>query len=80
VQKIHRCYIEGFHFTKLYENEMKLSEIQGDERNSIFVASLPDMIVQTPPFGRDRCRYGGRFRALKISCELKKKAKINENC
>jgi hypothetical protein len=43
--------------------DVKVSEIQGDEKVA-FAASLPDMPVETPLFGRDRCRYVGRDAAL----------------
>jgi hypothetical protein len=42
---------------------MKVSEIQGEEK-VVSAASLPDMPVETPLFGRDRCRCIGRVAVL----------------
>jgi hypothetical protein len=42
---------------------MKASEIKC-KKKVVLAASLPDMTVETPLFGRDRCRYAGRDVAL----------------
>jgi len=38
----------------------------------VFVPFLPDMLVVTPLFVRDRCHYVGRDVTLKMFCEFKK--------
>jgi hypothetical protein len=40
--------------------KVKFSERQGEEKNVVSAASLPDIAVETLLFGRDRCRYVGR--------------------
>jgi hypothetical protein len=44
--------------------EVKVSEIQGDEKKVLSAASLPDTQVETILFGRDRCHYVGRDASL----------------
>jgi hypothetical protein len=56
--------------------EMKAFETQGNPpKKKVFAASLPNMQVETPLFGRERCPYVERCHDLKISCEFKTQAK-----